>query len=239
MHYVLGRPTEPGWSRCDAVTGEYLAAWQQDVIDAYTQVYGVCSPQTAVGHVLIYYADIAATIGALCLRIDKRVPKLGRDALAFRRRSDYSGVDGVALLDPGFWCLPDDRAAAHPDAIPVDDLEQLTQRLRHEIRRHADDFLTLLPGRRLLARRYGLGAFLDSLDSGLRLQIEKCDAMAAVALAQTLLPGNTAEFRDASRLQVAPADSPAALSQRRVSCCYFDKAAGTEQKCLGCPRTAR
>ena len=72
------------------------------------------------------------------------------------------------MLDPRFWCLPEDPAADQPDATVVADQAALVAWLRAEVREHAHAFLaTLHPAHRRLPRRALLGAFTDGVDTGL------------------------------------------------------------------------
>ena len=162
----FGEPEGEGWLRCSDVDATVIAHWESCVTDRHREWYGRDDPMASSGYVLGWYADVAPTAGALSFLLDRRVPNLGRDALAFRRYAGVEFPDAIALLDPHFWCLPDDPAADHADATVVSDQRALAAILRAQVRRHADDFLaTYRPGARL-PRRNLLGAFFDCLDGG-------------------------------------------------------------------------
>jgi hypothetical protein len=210
------------------------------VANRHREWYGRDDPITSSGYVLSWYADVAPSAGALSFLLDRRVPNLDRDALAFRRYAEVEYPEAIALLDSTFWCLPDDPAADHPDATVVSDQQTLAAILRAQVRRHADDFLaTYRPGARL-PRRHLLGAFFDSLDDGFWIS----DSVGVVqqdyvAAARRVLPGATDQFADGSTFHSLVDDSGREhLTRRRVSCCYYFKVAEDGRACMTCPRTS-
>ena len=109
-----------------------------------------------------------AELGGALFRLARRVPRLDRDAVAFRLAAE-AYPDAYALLDARFWCLPTDPAADHPDATAVADEPALAAVLHAQVRAHADAFLAEHPSRGRLPRRALLGAFTDGVDTGLWL----------------------------------------------------------------------
>jgi hypothetical protein len=236
----FGEPDGDGWLRCSDVDATVIASWEACVADRHREWYGRDDPMTSSGYVLSWYADVAPTAGALSFLLDRRVPNLDRDALAFHRYAEVEYPDAIALLDSTFWCLPDDPAADHADATVVSDQQALAAILRAQVRRHADDFLaTYRPGARL-PRRNLLGAFFDSLDGGFWISdsagVPQQDYVASARLA---LPGATEEFVDGTRFYSVVDDSGREhLTRRRVSCCYYFKVAEDGSACTTCPRTS-
>jgi hypothetical protein len=188
---------------------------------------------------LSYYAEIAPTVGAMFFALDRRVPRLDRESVAFRLEPEQAYPDGIAVLSRAFWCLPDDEAADHPDATVVPDEIALGELLRRQVRQHADDFLaSCQPGARL-PRRNLLGAFFDALDAGFRHEEGgRLSAEACTRAARLALPGPTPEFAQGSSYYVAVDDNGGEhLTRRRVGCCYYFKV-GDEGACTTCPRVS-
>lgn len=234
--------TDPpaGSTRCSDVDADFIRAWEAAAAADQEDHYGRTHPMAATGYVLGWYADIAASAGALCFLTDRRVPQLTASAIAFKRFEGRSYPDSVALLDPRFWCLPTDPAANHPDATVVPDEEALAAILRAEVRRHADEFLRhYSPGSRL-PRRNLLGAFFDGLDSGFWLFESPLPITEKefVACARVALPGAAAEFPEpSSYCTVTDIRGREHLTRRRVSCCYYYKLSDNAEACTTCPRT--
>ena len=228
-----------GCVRCSDVDAAVVTEWEAKVEAWHRAMFGKTHPMATSGYVLSYYADIAATVGAMFFSLDRRVPRLDRELVAYRTDPEHAYPDGIALLARAFWCLPDDEAAGHRDATVVPDEAALGGVLRSQIRRHADDFLaTYQPGARL-PRRNLLGGFYDALDAGFRH--EEGDPLppeACTRAARLVLPGRTPEFAQGSSYYVAVDESGGEhLTRRRIGCCYYFKV-GDEGPCTTCPRTS-
>jgi hypothetical protein len=240
LHVRFGWPEDrTGWTHCAEVDAGFLAAWESRIEGYVARTYGRSHPMTVSGFALDWYAAMAGLVGGACFRQARRVPRLDRAALAFRRHPDEEYPDGVALLDARFWCLPDDPEADHPDATVVADEEALAAVLRAQVRAHADDFFAAYAGRARLPRRHRLGAFFDGLDTGVwyggNPQVGAAEEI--LRIGATVLPGATAEFDDASSIHLlTDRRGRTHLSRRRVGCCYYYKVADDQQACSTCPR---
>ena len=240
LHVRLGWAEDrAGWTACVDVDAGFLAAWENRIEGYVARTYGRSHPMTVSGFALDWYAGLAGLVGGACFRQARRVPRLGRAALAFRRHPEDEYPDGVALLDARFWCLPDDADADHPDATAVEDESALAAVLRAQVRSHADDFFTAYAGRARLPRRHKLGAFFDGLDTGIWYggdpQVGAADEV--LRLGATVLPGATAEFGESSSIHLlTDRRGRTHLSRRRVGCCYYYKVAEDEEACSTCPR---
>ena len=240
LHVRMGWPDDAaGWTCCADVDAGFLAAWENRIEGYVARTYGRSHPLTVSGFALDWYAAMAGLVGGACFRQARRVPHLSRPALAFRRHPDEEYPDGVALLDPRFWCLPGDPHANHPEATVVDDEDALAAVLRAEVRTHADDFFTAYAGRARLPRRHKLAAFFDGLDTGVwyggNPQVGAAEEV--LRLAATVLPGGTAEFGERSSIHLLTnRQGRTHLSRRRAGCCYYYKVDDGQQACSTCPR---
>jgi hypothetical protein len=228
-----------GWTNCDAVDATFLAVWEDRIATYLRRTYRQSHPMTIVGFLLDWYAAVPGVVGGACFRASRRVPYLAPGSLAFHRPADEPAVDGAALLDLRFWCLPDDPDADHPDASVVADESALTSVLRAQVRTHADDFLARYRGARRMPRKQRLGAFFDAVDTGLWHGGPDDAAAAPEALraGAVVLPGSTKEFPAASSLHVlTDSRGRTQLSRRRLGCCYVFHVGVDRQACTTCSR---
>lgn len=236
---LMGRSIEgDGWVRCAEVTRQYLAGWEvgftaRVVADTRRPVPRI----TSTAYVLKHYAALPGLLGAICFHLDRRVPRLAREAIAFHPDEGYRYPRRLALLDERFWCLPTDPQADHPAATVLADEEALAARLRTEVRGHADDFLAGYVPMTRLARRHRLGVFFDGLDQWLWLAGRYSGhEHAGVADAHLVLPGGTAEFDEPSTVYAfVDGQGRPRASRVRTACCYYHRLPGGDA-CLTCPR---
>jgi hypothetical protein len=236
---ALGLPVRCGppdddtdWTRCADVDTAHVAEWERAVAAQHVREYGRSHPTAAAAYVLGWYAGTPAMLGGAFFRLARRVPRLGRDALAFHRgREEYP--DAVALLDDRFWCLSGDPSADHPGATVVADDAALAAVLRAQVRAHADAFLAGYPSRPL-PRRALLGAFTDGVDTGLWLAgaDDRLLPDAATALPGATLPASTLEVLLDGR-------GRRHVDRRTLSCCYYFKVDPDAGPCGTCPRIPR
>lgn len=227
-----------GWTRCSEVDAAHVAGWEDRVTAWQRTEFGRTHPQASSGYVLSYYADIAPTVGALFFLVDRRVPSLAADALAFRTDAVYTYPDAIAVLGGAFWCLPDDEAAGHPDATVLADEEELGAVLRAQVRAHADAFLATYRPSARLPRSALWGAYYDALDAGFAPDRPRAPVPEATRAARLALPGPTPEFAQGSSFYLAVDEAGGEhLTRRRVGCCYYFKV-GDDGACTTCPRTS-
>jgi hypothetical protein len=240
LRITHGSVTDGSWLRCSEVDATAVAQWEAAMTARHEAYYGRAHAAASASFVLGWYADVAGHVGALFFLLDRRVPRLDREALAFHLHPEFHYPDAIATLGETFWCLPSDPAADHPDARVLAGEQALAAQLRAEVRGHADDFLAAyLPGVRL-PRRSLLGAFFDGLDSGFWLDDEALvPRREIVAAASLALPGSTGEFQQPTTYHsVVDGDGREQLTRRRMSCCYYFKLNDDGETCLTCPRTS-
>ncbi|QJY48318.1 (2Fe-2S)-binding protein [Pseudonocardia broussonetiae] len=236
----VGLPEEaadgPAWVRCTDVDAAFLAGWEERMAGTVTRTCGRTHPMTVSGFCLDGYAGLPGQVGGALFRLARRVPRVDRASLAFRCDPEEHHPDGIALLDPRFWCLPGDPDADHPAATVVADEAELAAVLRTQVRAHADEFLAGYRGGARLPRRGLLGAFYDGLDTGVWFGGDPED-VASVAEAAAVLPGGTVEFAAPSSLyRFVDVQDREHISRRRVGCCYYFKVADDGLACSTCPR---
>lgn len=234
----VGLPADAtGWTCCADVDTAFMAAWEATIADGLRDAHGRSHPLTAAGYALDWYARVPAVVGGAFFRLARRVPRLEPAAVAFHR-APGAHPDAVALLEPGFWCLPTDAAVDDPAATPVADEAALAAVLRAQVRIHADAFLARYrPGARL-PRRALLGAFVDGLDLGVWYGGEPGPPARReiLATAAAALPADSPELGSASSLySFTDLHGRARVSRRRQACCFHFKTAG--RACATCPRT--
>lgn len=235
---AFGRPvvhgtSGPGWTRCADVDAAFVTRWERDVAAEHVREYGRSHPSAAAGYVLGWYAGIPAGLGAALFRLDRRVPRLDRNAVAFRLAPE-AYPEAFALLDARFWCLPTDPAAGHADATVVANEAALAGVLREQVRGHADAFLDIYPSHGRLPRRALLGAFTDGIDTGLWLggdrTPETLPAEAALVLPErAALPASTIAVLVDGR-------GRRHVDRTTLSCCYYFKVDPAAGPCGTCPR---
>ncbi len=236
---VFGRPVlcgepGPGWTRCADVDAEFVTRWEHAVAAQHVREFGRSHPATAAGYVLGWYAGVPAELGGALFRLARRVPRLDRDAIAFRL-TDEAHPDAYALLDTRFWCLPTDPAADHPDATAVTGEPALAAVMRAQVREHADAFLAEHPSSGRLSRRAMLGAFTDGVDTGLWLGGDRTperllpDAALALPADPSLLPASTLHVAVDGR-------GRRHVDRRTLSCCYYFEIDPDAGPCGTCPR---
>jgi hypothetical protein len=224
----------PGWTRCADVDAGFVTRWEHDVAAEHVREYGRSHPSAAAGYVLGWYAGIPAGLGGALFRLDRRVPRLHRSAVAFRLAPE-AYPEASALLDGRFWCLPDDPGAGHPDATVVADEAALAAVLRAEVRGHADAFLATYPAHGRLPRRALLGAFTDGIDTGLWLGGDPApDRLPAEAA--LVLPAGSSPLLASTIAVLVDGRGRRHVDRRTLSCCYYFKVDPAAGPCGTCPR---
>ncbi|GAA4546751.1 iron-sulfur protein [Pseudonocardia xishanensis] len=232
-------PSDPDrWIRCAEVDAEWYRGWEGRIAASLHGEYGRTDVTAAAALALIWYAGVPGRLGGAAFREARRVPRLGRAEVAFRLGRDEPFIEGYALLDTRFWCLPDDPDAAHPAATVVSDERALAARLRAEVDGHAEGFLRdIRPGARL-PRRALRGAFCDGIAVGIWVAGDQSAAAAEAILrdAGLLLSGGVAERGTTSMDVVTDVLGRDHVCMTRACCCYLFRVVDHGRACATCPR---
>lgn len=221
-----GEPGD-GWVVCGDLLADpaRLSAWVDRVQAGLERAEGGPVPrEVPATYLLGWYLDAPARVAAVAWAVDRRVPDLDPGTVALHL-APGGWPDGVALLSPGFTCLPADPAAGSPDARVVPDEDTLAAQLRDRFVAHAAAFLaTYDPGVRIGSRQRW-GNVTDALDRAL------CDA-AGPRGAHAVLGAVHPPLTSASTVRVLP---DGGVLRRRQSCCFWYRLP-SGQECTTCPR---
>jgi len=232
------------WIRCDHALSDpdFFARWRARVAQRLAEQH--CPPaqttavpeKTTAGYVLQWYLVIPSYLGGLLFHSARRVPSLSPRQLGFRL--DSAALREVALRPGRFWCLPGDRDAGHPDAVPVLDEVALGAVLRRQVIAHATRFLAVYSPQVRFGRRTQWAAVTDALDRGLLLAGRSFGSpRAGAADARLVLADGEKPLTSPSTIcQVTDEHGRLHWTRRRGSCCFLYALPGVEHPCGSCPR---
>ncbi|WP_424215349.1 (2Fe-2S)-binding protein [Streptomyces sp. BI20] len=228
-------PCGAGWVEIAALAtggaaGDGFLDWDERQI---LRDYGApARPDVTAGFGLHRYLWSACLLFSAPWFLDRRVPRLSVDRVAFHREDGHFDV----RVD-SFACLPDDPAAHLPGAHVVPNEEALRAELRAAVAEHAEPLLTGL-GRRARRGRRALWALVtdDLAESLLYLGTALGEPERARAELALLLPGATAPYVGGHGFRELTAPDGTKVAHRdRVSCCLF-YTIRPEDLCVTCPR---
>jgi hypothetical protein len=240
----LGAPDAPGWNRCSDLIEhpELLREWQDALtrflLGAYHCTQAAAASAAAACTLDAYTFPVGFLAGA-AFHVDRRVPHVAPDVVAFSVDPDEHWVSGVALLDDRFWCLPDDPASDHRSATVVASEVELARVARHQVHEHAEAFLaTYDPGVRLAVSSWR-SAFADSLDSAPWIAQALAAPTDCLTTSAALLPGAVADFPEVSCLYVLTDGAGRThVTRRRSFCCKSHLLEPDGSACMDCVRTS-
>jgi FhuF 2Fe-2S C-terminal domain len=177
---------------------------------------GRVPPAVAPSYLFGWYVWAVACAAAVTWVAARRVPRLHPASVALHLTGS-GWPDAVAVLAPGFACLPDDPEAGHRDARPAADGPALRAALLAEVDAHVEAFTAAW------GRRGGRGPH--------SLRALATDALVAAVLTAT--PGARGLVEAEALLPGGPV--PPRL---RISCCLAYAVPGA-QTCATCPRLTR
>lgn len=214
-------------------------AWRQ-LQDVQQRELGDVSLNMLVGAVIQSYTWPVLSGPIVCYVMTHRVPVLDATMTAVRIQNDYPEL--LQLQSSQFFCVADDTAALHPDAIVVPSHDALRATLRQQITAH---FAPLVDA---ICLQTGISAK--------SLWVRVADASAGVVVRALDMMGGVAPATIHAEAQALVGDADASLYCRRVettviahqpydrvfhdrvSCCYWYKRPHGGV-CMTCPHRTR
>lgn len=228
------------WVTCDAALNDpaFFTRWIQAVTTRMEHSYPSVPEITPSGYIMGWYCGIFAHLGGMLFHRSRRVPALSPAGLAFRLGASHLRPVEVALLDPAFYCLPDDHDATGRDATVLPDTTALAAALRAEVARHGARFVEAYTRASRFGRRTLWGAVTDAVDRGVwHIAHSRAEFAAGAADAAVVLPGATAPFTSASTIHTLRGPSGKVhWTRTRQSCCFYYRLPGVDTPCSTCPR---
>ncbi|MGP4000453.1 (2Fe-2S)-binding protein [Streptomyces sp. 8N706] len=190
-------------------------------------------PDVVAGFGLHRYAWPACLLFTVPWFLLRRVPRVPVGQVSYQRTA---GRMTVRVRD--FACLPDDPAAALPNARVVPDEAALRAEVREAVAEHLAPVLDGFRPRMRRGRRALWAMATDEIVEGLwyvgHLLGEEPRAMSEL---ERLLPGSTLPYTGGSAFRKLTGPCGEALTTRdRASCCLF-YTLRPEDTCVTCPRT--
>lgn len=237
----VGLPADSAdWVNCAELLSapDGFTLWRQELAGWLIDRYGQAPERTTAGYVLSWYLFVPAYLAALLFHHERRVPSLRPEHLAFRKSRPRPHPDAIAVLDPGFVCLPDDPAAGTPNATVVPSEQTLAAVLRGRFTAHATRFVNAFGEHVRFGRHTMWAAATDALDSGMWLAGRYGgDEVAGVLDAALLLADRFEPLTSASTMRLATdAHGTTSWTRRRESCCFHYLMEAGQGVCSTCPR---
>jgi hypothetical protein len=194
-------------------------------------------PDVIAGFGLHRYAWPACLLITAPWFLLRRVPRCPVTHVSY----DRTGGPMAFAVRPGpFACLPDDPAAAHPDARVVPDEEALRAEVRDAVAEHLAPVLAGFGPRMRRRGRALWGMVTDEVVEGLWYVAEllgEHERQRARRELELLLPGSTEPYvGSAAFRELTGPDGEPLPTRDRASCCMFYTLA-PEDTCATCPRT--
>lgn len=226
-----------GWVGADelATGGQALDGFLEFDAERLLREHGrPARPEVVAAFGLHRYAWPATALFTVPYLLLRRVPWIDAAAVSCHRAESR-----LTVAATGFGCLPDDPAAAHPDARVLPDAEALRAELRRAAAAHLGPVLEGFRPRLRRGPRALWGLAADELTETLwyvgRLLGEE---ERAVAEAELLLPGHTAPYRGGAGFrELAAPDGRRLRTRDRISCCLY-YTLRPDAPCVTCPRTS-
>jgi hypothetical protein len=233
-------PRTPGWITTAALTQDTEAldtflSWDDAQI---LRDHGhPARPDVIASFGLHRYAWPACLLITAPWFLQHRVPRYPVTDVSYDRTR---GAMSFAVHPGPFACLPDDPAAAHPDARTVPDEEALRAEVRKAIAEHMEPVLAAFGPRMRRRGRALWGMVTDEVVESLwylaELLGEDRKQQAEHELAR-LLPGATKPYVGSAAFRVLTGPNGEPLPTRdRASCCMF-YTLDPDDTCVTCPRT--
>jgi hypothetical protein len=213
-----------GWYRASDVVDNPNAV--NELLDKVFAIYDMNDRQIGAAFLILGYFWSPMLAALACYTLDRRVPDLSANAIAFDLRQ-------VRFTSPRFAALPDDPAAGHPDVEILPDRDALRDRLVGQL--ETDHAAPLFRTLRSVAP-YGLNGmqanYVDRLVSAL---VWIADALGDPQIARDEVPAFVNRMTDKRRagyIELQHEGRPGVF-QLRGGCCLNYRLPGNE-KCDTC-----
>jgi hypothetical protein len=216
-------------ARAPAVLDDWLARHTE----AVTRACGPVPPVVPYVRVVENALSLVGTVVATAYVVLGRVPRLRGST--YRIGAAYPSPVEVALLDKGFWCLPDDAEADHRDATVVPSPADLGTVARQQVLELAGTVLAWQPDGVHLGHHQRWGLVTDGLDDAVWQAATWAGRRAESA---DLAAGLLGDLSGTTQYGFVDGLGRRQLGRVRVTCCYaFALPEGCAFTCFTCPRT--
>jgi hypothetical protein len=184
----------------------------------------------------VAYTLASAAVGAFA--VHRRIPKLDLASLSLTIGT-WGGPDSIVLGDGRFHCLPDDPAAEHADALPVENRDALRDLLREGLTALYAPMIAALRQRGRVGSR-ALWIAAAETCAGVLVDTLPKDATAEIAEdeVRALIGHAGATLRAKPEVASVHAGEKSGLVVLGSDCCCNFKIAG-ETYCSSCPHRSR
>lgn len=222
-----------------AATGERPDGWRlaadvvndpeavRDLLDQVLALYQMDDRQIGAAFLVLGYFWSPMLAALACFTLDRRVPDLSPQAVAFDLRS------GVRFTSSRFYALPDDPAAGHPDVEVLPDLDALRDQIVHDFRDgHAEPLFATLRS----VAPYGInGMRANTIDRLVSAIIWISESLGDPELARREAPAFVSRMSDRGRAGIIEVEHAGRIGiyQQRRGCCLNYRLPG-KPKCDTC-----
>jgi hypothetical protein len=217
--------TPEGWHLASDVVFDPDAV--RALLDQVMAIYGTDNRQISAAFLVLGYFWSPMLAALACYTIDRRLPDLSADTVAF----NLSG--GVRFTSPRFYALPDDPDAGHPDAVILPDRDALRGRLVQQLEQeHAEPLFATLRS----VAPYGLnGMRANYVDRLVSAVIWIAESLKDPEIARSEVPAFVSRMTETRRAGIIELhhDGRAGIYQQRSGCCLNYRLPGKE-KCDTC-----
>lgn len=197
------------------------------MLDQVLGFYQIDDRQIAAAFLILGYFWSPMLAALACYTLDRRIPELSPDSIAFDLRG------GVRFATQRFYALPDDDAADHPDCEILPDRDALRG---HLVRRFNDEHAEPLFATLRSVAPYGINGmranYIDRLVSAL---VWIAESLEDNQIAREEVPAFVSRMNPKSRAGLIELihDGQPGVFQQRSGCCLNYRIPGNE-KCDTC-----
>lgn len=170
--------------------------------------------------------------------VDRRIPVLELETLQVAI-SASGAPEAIILPDQRFWCLPDDPAADHADAVPITDHETLSALLRDNLVQFCGSLIAILRPRARIGTR---ALWIAAAESCAGILIDALPRDTTIAAAEAALQAFVSQpdipLRARPEVIMLRSGKQQRLALLGSDCCVNFRIPG-EEYCSTCPHRPR